>query len=175
MSQINSSTVGAVFQTNNGKIFQVKDLTRSTTWPDKLIENLYSGGNSGNWPLQLQWNAIGHCNPLEQWNTWVKGTLLSASSSYLLIPKNIHTTIPWVASWNSKGKGGFLDWSFEGIEGWSNTVWNSKGMGGFSYEFPGREDSTVKLNGNHWSNNFPVCNSSAGRPWKQDKDQTGRC
>jgi len=37
-------------------------------------------------------------------------------------------TIPRVASWNCKGKRGFLDWNLENMEG--NTVWNSKRIGG---------------------------------------------
>ena len=33
-----------------------------------------------------------------------------------VIPENIHT-IPRVASWNSMGEGGFLDWNSEGMGG----------------------------------------------------------
>ena len=66
-------------------------------------------------------------------------------------------TMPGVASWSSKGEGGFLDWNPEG-RGW-NAVWNSKHMGGggvgggFSYEFPEGEDGK-SFAWNSWSENF---------------------
>ena len=87
----------------------------------------------GNWPTAIPNKGL-------QWNTWVNGTLLSASSSYWPIPKNVNT-IPQVASWNSEGEGSFLHvhWNSEGMGG--NAVWNFKHMGGFSFEFPAGEDS----------------------------------
>lgn len=40
-----------------------------------------------------------------------------------VIPENIYT-ISQMATWNSKGEGGFLDWNSEGIGG--NAFWISK-------------------------------------------------
>lgn len=68
-----------------------------------------------------------------------------------MIPENVHT-IPQVASWNSEGEQGFLDWKCsEGMRG--NAVWNSNGMGGkcvceeggFCSEFPDGEDGLKSL------------------------------
>ena len=44
------------------------------------------------------------------------------------IPENIHI-IPQMAFWNSKGKGGSLNWKSEGMRDTYN--WNSKGKGSF--------------------------------------------
>ena len=52
-----------------------------------------------------------------------------------VIPKNIHS-IQKVASWNSKGEGGFLEWNSEGIMGVmqfripNSWGWGARGGGG---------------------------------------------
>ena len=52
----------------------------------------------------------------------------SESMIYWAIPENIHTT-PWIAFWNSKGKGGSLNWKSEGMAGGITHFGNCEGKG----------------------------------------------
>ena len=53
----------------------------------------------------------------------------SLCQSLWVIPENIHT-IPRVASWNSEGEGGFLDWNSEGVRGKGSLEFQRHGGGG---------------------------------------------